>query len=151
MMDLGNALLFLHIIGAAGWVGGATFAYFYLGQLAREGGAERGRSMESYMDRLRQYGAVAIPVVLLTGVGLVLTEDQWSWGDTFVWVGIGAVVVAGIWQGVYGRKKDEVLVESVKAEADDRPGRLRRWNQTFWIEVAIVLIALWAMVTKLEF
>lgn len=150
-MDIGDVLLFLHIIGAAGWIGGATFAYFYLGQLAKEGGAEKGRNMESFMDRLRQFGAVAIPLVLLTGVGLVLTEDQWSWSDTFVWVGIGAVIVSGIWQGVYARAKDEALVESVITEANDRLGRLRRWNQTFWIEVAIVLVALWAMVTKLEF
>lgn len=151
MMDLGDTLLFLHIIGAAGWIGGATFAYFYLGQLAKEGGADRGHNMESYMDRLRQYGTVAIPLVLLTGVGLVFTEDQWSWEDTFVWVGIGAIVVSGIWQGAYAKKKDEALVESVKSEDSDRLGRLRRWNQTFWIEVAIVLIALWAMVTKLDF
>jgi len=150
-MDTGDVLLFLHIIGAAGWIGGATFAYFFLGQLAKEGGAERGRNMESFMDRLRQYGAVAIPLVLLTGVGLVLTEDQWSWSDTFVWVGIGAVIVSGIWQGVYARGKDEALVESVITEANDRLGRLRRWNQTFCIEVAIVLVALWAMVTKVEF
>lgn len=148
-MDVADTLLFLHIMGAAGWIGGATFAYYYLGQLAKEGGAERGRSMESYTDRLRQYGAVAIPLLLLTGVGLVLTEDQWSWSDAFVWVGIGAVVVTGLWQGLYGRKRDDALVESVKTEDAGRLTQLRGWNQTFWVEVAIVLVALWAMVTKL--
>ena len=151
MIDIGDALLFLHILGAAGWIGGATFSYFYLGQLAKEGGAARGRGMESFMDRLRQYGAVAIPLLLLSGIGLVLTEDQWGWSDTFIWVGIGAVVFSGIWQGVYARNKDEALVKSVKTESKDRLLRLRRWNQTFWIEVAIVLVALWAMVTKLDF
>lgn len=82
------------------------------------------------MDRLRQYGAVAIPLVLLSGVGLVMTEDQWSWGDTFVWVGIGAIVVSGIWQGVYARNKDKALVKSVETEAKDRLTVLSRWNQT---------------------
>ena len=140
MMDLGDVLLFFHIIGAAGWIGGATFAYFYLGQLAKDGGAENGRNMESFMERLRQYGAVAIPLLLLTGIGLVLTEDQWSWNDNFVWVGIGAVVLTGIWQPAYARNKDEALVKAVKTEARDRLKRLHRWNQTFWIEVAIVLV-----------
>lgn len=149
-MDLGDALLFFHITAAAGWIGGTTFGYFYLGQLAKEGGAERGRSMESFMDRMRQYGAVAIPLLLLTGVGLVLTEDQWVWNDSFVWVGFGAVIVSGIWQGSFARAKDEALVASVKSDATDRLTLLRRWNQTFWVEVAIVLAALWAMVTKLD-
>jgi len=150
MMDTDDVLLFFQIIGAAGWIGGATFAHFYLGQLVKEGGTERGRSMESFLDSLRLYGAIAIPLLLLTGVGLVLTEDQWSWSDTFVWVGIGAVVIAGLWEGGYARKRDVAPVESVKTEANDRLAQLRRWNQTFWIEVAIVFVALWAMVTKLE-
>lgn len=66
MIDIRNALLFFHIIGAAGWIGGATFTYSFFGRLANEGGAESGRGMQSYMDSLRQCGAVAIPLLLLT-------------------------------------------------------------------------------------
>lgn len=143
-------LLYLHILGAAGWIGIATFAYLYFGQLAKSGGEETGTNMEIFMEKVREYGIVVIPLVVLSGVGLVLTQDQWSWGDTFVWVGIGAVVATGIWEGAYSRRRDEALVEAVKEDTPDRMARRRRWIQTYWVEVAILLVALWAMITKLQ-
>ena len=146
MRDL---LLFLHILGAAVWIGVATFAYYYFAQAAKAGGGEPGRSMKFFMDKVRAYGIVVVPLVVLSGVGLVLTEDQWSWSDTFVWVGIGAVVATGIWDGAYSRKRDEALVEAVAEDAHNRPALRRRWIQTFWVEIAFLLVALWAMVTKL--
>ena len=149
-MDLRDVLLFFHILGAAGWIGVATFAYLYFGQLAKAGGEEPASVMKFFMENIRQYGIVVIPLVVLSGIALVLTEDQWSWSDTFVWVGIGAVVATGVWEGAYSRRRDEALVEAVRHDDPDRLTRRRRWIQTFWVEVAILLVALWAMVTKLR-
>ena len=150
-MDLRDLLLFLHILGAAGWIGVATFAYFFFGQSAKVGGEESGSNMEFFMEKVRDYGIVVVPLVVLSGVGLVLAEEQWTWSDTFVWVGIGAVVATGIWEGAYARRRDEALVAAVKKDGSDRSVRRRRWIQTFWVEVAILLVALWAMITKLQF
>lgn len=148
-MQLHDLLLFLHILGAAGWIGLATFGYFFLGRSAQVGGEARGNSMEFFVERVREYGVVVIPLLVLSGVALVLVEDRWSWSDTFIWVGIGVVVATGVWEGAYARRRDQALVEAVKRDAPDRLVQRRRWIQTYWVEVALILVALWAMITKL--
>lgn len=68
-MESGDLLLFLHMLGAAGWIAVTTFAYFFFAQSAKTGGKEVGNSMQFFMERIRSYGIVVIPLVVLTGVG----------------------------------------------------------------------------------
>ena len=147
---LRSFLLFIHIVGAAGWIGGGLFAMFGVGNLARAGGPGNGRAIEVLVEKAGIYFGAMFALVILGGVGLVITQDQWGWTDTFVWVGIGAIVVSGVWQGLYASKADAKLLEAVKNESQDRLEALSKWRRTAWVDVAILLVALWAMVTKLQ-
>lgn len=123
---------------------------FGLGRLAAEGGISNGRAMEILVEKAGVYFGVMFALVVVGGVGLVITQDQWSWGDTFIWVGIGAVVLSGAWQGLFASKADARLLEAVKSDGPDRHRVLSAWRRTAWVDVAILLVALWAMVTKLN-
>ena len=144
-----EVLLFLHIVGAAGWIGGGLFGVYSFSRLAKEGGSGSGRAMEVIFERAGVYFTIMFLLVVGPGVALVLTEDQFGWGDTFVWFGIGAIVLSGIWQGLVAGKSGEKLQEAVKNESPDRLTVYRSWRRTSWVDVAILLVALWAMVTKL--
>ena len=148
-MELRDILVFLHILGAAGWIGGGMFALYGFGRLAKVGDSGAGRAMEAILEKASIYFGVVFLLVVGAGVALVLTEEQWTWGDTFIWVGIGGIVISGIWQGVYQSKRDEAMVEAVKSDSPDRVAVVRSWRRTNWVDLAILLVVLWAMVVKL--
>jgi hypothetical protein len=150
-MGVRDVLLFVHILGAAAWIGAGTFGVYSLRRIGKEGGEERGRTFEFILDKATPYGVVVFLLTVLAGVGLVFTQDQWGWGDTFVLIGIGGVVVEGIWEATVARKKDKALLEALTGASPDRLAVLRTWSQTAWVDVTILLVALWAMVTKLDF
>ena len=150
-MELRDVLLFFHIVGAAGWIGGGAFGIFVMGRFAKAGGSDKGHALEFMLDKAKPYGVVVFLLTVLGGVGLVLTQEQWGWSDTFVWFGIGAIILEGTWEATVARKKDEALIDSLKEESPNRLALLRSWYRTAWVDVAILLAALWAMVTKLDF
>jgi hypothetical protein len=144
-----DVLLFVHIAGAAGWIGGGVFGAYSIGRLAKAGGASNGRAMEVIVEKAGVYFTIMFVLVVGAGVGLVLIEDEWGWGDTFIWFGIGAIVLSGVWQGLVAGKSDQRLLDAVKNESPNRLAVLGTWRRTAWVDVAILLVALWAMVTKL--
>ena len=105
--------------------------------------------MEIIVEKAGVYFTVVFLLVLLPGIGFVLTEESYGWGDTFVWFGIGAIVLSGAWQGLVGGKSDEKLLAAVKNDSPDRLAILGSWWRTAFVDLGILLIALWAMVVKL--
>ncbi len=142
--------MFIHIVGVAGWIGGGLFGMYAAGRLAGQGGSSNGRAMETLFEKAGIYFTIMFLLVVGSGVALVMTQEQWGWSDTFIWFGIGAIVLSGVWQGVYASKADTRLVEAVKSESPDRQRLLAAWRRTAWVDVGILLVAVWAMVTKLS-
>ncbi len=148
-MELREVLVFAHTLGVAGWIGGGLFGVFAVGKLAQSGGQGVGDALENLFEKAGAYFTVMFVLVVGSGVTLVFTEEQWTWGDTFVWVGIGGIILSGAVQGLIAAKKDRALVESVKADGPDRANTLASWRKTSWIDAAILIAVLWAMVVKL--
>ncbi len=142
-----DALLIIHIFGAAGWIGGGLYVYFIYPRLAAKGGEGAPAVAEINATGDKFFGVVA-GLVLLSGIGLVLTSDAYGWSDAFVWVGIGVFVASGVWQGLVASKVDERLVAAVSGDSGDLKSEISAWRRVGFFDVAIVLIALWAMVTK---
>jgi uncharacterized membrane protein len=146
-----DVLLFLHIVGAAGWIGGGMFGVYGTGRLAKAGGASNGRALEIIVEKAGVYFTIMFLLVVGAGVGLVFIDDQWGWGDKFIWVGVGAVVASGVWQGLVAGKADQRLLESIKSEDPARIAILGAWRRTAWVDVFILLVAIWVMVAKPSF
>lgn len=72
--------------------------------------------MEIIVEKAGIYLGVMLLVVVGAGVALVITQYQWGWGDTLAWVGMGAILLSGIWRGLYASKADSRLLDAVKTE-----------------------------------
>jgi hypothetical protein len=95
----------------------------------------------------RYFAPVAI-VTLLIGIGLVWSQDPWTWSDTFVLVGIGVFVFSAVWQPLVASKTETRLVEAVTA-GGDASAEIRASHRVVAVDVAVLLVALWSMVVKL--
>jgi uncharacterized membrane protein len=140
-------LLFFHILGAAGWIGGGLYAWHAYTQLGRNTETS-GRALETLSKKADRYFGPVAGLTLITGIALVWTQDAWTWTDTFVLIGIGVFVFSAAFQPLVSSKAQDRLLAAVESGSgvDDALSRAQR---VFAIDTAVVLVALWAMVAKL--
>jgi uncharacterized membrane protein len=144
-----NILLFLHIVGAAGWIGAGLFAQFVYTRLTRGAPWSASESLEAIGQKASWYFGSVSGLVLLSGISLVLTSDGYGWTDTFVIIGIAAFVLSGIWQSLVGNRTDQRFLASLKGEGSDPITALRSWRRVSAVDLGILLITVYAMVAKL--
>ena len=145
MRDL---LLFLHIIGAACWIGGGLFGTLAYPTVARAEPPTGARILQGFEKWGSVYFGVTSGLVLLSGIALVLTSDAFGWGDTFVLIGLGAFLISGIVQSTVGKKANERLAAAAES-GSDLPKAVSSWRQISMIDIVILFVVVWAMVTKL--
>src|SRR5512145_1478565 len=100
-------LLFLHIVGAAGWIGGGLFAMFAYPAVARSGPPAAASILKGFEKRSGAFFGITSGLVLLSGIALVLTSDAFGWGDAFVLIGLGAFLISGLVESTMGRRVNE--------------------------------------------
>ena len=145
MRDL---LVFLHIVGVAGWVGGGLYSVYAYSTVARLEPAAAGAAVEVLQKRDDRFFGPLIGLVVLSGIGLVLTSDAYGWGDTFVLIGFGAFVLSGIMNAIIGKKNNERMVEA-SSSGSGMAEALRSWQRgTAW-DFVILFVVIWAMITKI--
>lgn len=147
-MNIRTALLVLHLIGVAGWLGADFLQYVVTPRLrraSREVAVAWGRQQAWLHER---YYAATGMLVLLTGIGLVL-ETGWPWSTTFIWFGVAAVVGgAGLGRGVL-RPIGLRRVVAIEAGDDERARQMERSARPLSIVVtALPVLAIVAMVAK---
>jgi uncharacterized membrane protein len=147
-MPMRDVLLFLHIVGVAGWLGGGLYSVYAYSTVARLETAAAGPAVESLQKRDDWFFGLASILVLLSGIGLVLTSEAFGWGDTFVLIGLGAFVLSGIINAIIGKRNNESL-----AEASSSGSRvieaLRSWQRGSAWDFVILFVVIWAMITKI--
>lgn len=143
-----NGLLFLHIIGAAGWLGGGLYAAYTYSTLAKAEPAAAGPALGRLKKVEDRYFGPVSGLVLLSGIGLVLTSDAFGWGDTFVLIGLGAFLVSGLLNGTLFKNATDRLVEA-SSTGSGVTEALRFWQRGVVVDVVILLVVIWAMVSKL--
>ncbi len=120
-MTLYGVLLFLHILGAAVWLGG-EIAMFGLRAMALRSG-DRGRILALIRDTDRLNIFVispAVAVVLAAGIALVL-EGDWGFGRFFVVFGLAGFAVSSAFGGA-------VHLSQGKSTPEDRCPWRRRFG-----------------------
>lgn len=144
-----NLLLLLHIVGAAGWIGAGLFAQYVYTRITRDAPTAAADSLEAIGKKASWYFGAVSGLVLVTGIGLVLTSDAYGWTDAFVIIGIAAFVLSGIWQSIVGTRSDVRFLAALKGEGGDRSVALRTWRRVSSVDLAILFFTVYAMVAKL--
>lgn len=141
-------LLFLHVLGAVGWVGGGLTltAVGMANQRSADPGAASGfgRTMAWIGPRLF---TPSVLLVLVTGVWMVLISSAWDFGQLWVLIGIACFVLAfAVGVGFVARAGMALgRPETPPAEA---AVLLRRWIGAYLAVVVILVIAVWDMTVK---
>lgn len=138
-----DVLLTIHILAAAGWIGGGLYATIAFPRHAARSGPRAVAAVDMALGNY-YFGPVVV-LVLLSGIGLVLDSGVYGWSSVFVWIGIGVIVLTGILEGVVFGPAMKRIAESDELSSSGR--------QTLWWGLAtngvIFVVVVWAMVTKL--
>ena len=143
-------LLFMHVLAAMVWVGGAVMLAVVATRVLRDPGPG---AVGRFTGSLRVLGplvlAPATVAVLGLGIGLVVDTEAWDFGQLWVQLGLGlfaaAFLVGAAWQS-----RSALAATRAAAHEDDSEARrqLRRWLAGYWLIVTLLVVAVWDMTTK---
>ena len=143
-------LLIIHILAAAAWIGGALLSGFAGPRMARSGveGAPLAWARVAAEAGAKYFNPAGI-LTALSGIGLVLTSDVYDWGDTFVSIGLGVVVVTALIGALVHRPGAEKMITAL--ESGDRATAAAEGKRAgIWgaVTSALLIVALIVMVLK---
>lgn len=144
-----ETLLILHILGAATWLGAGIYNSFLGPRFVAAGGPAAGAWVRIVGEASTRFFMPAAILTLLTGIGLVATNDAWGWGDLFVTVGFVAVIAGAVIASVVLGPATKEAVAAM--EAGDIPTaaaagqRAAMWGRVITV---LLLVALVFMVLK---
>jgi len=150
-MTLYELLLFVHVLAAAAWVGAVVFVVLVTELALRSNDRSTLVKLVDYDERLAPL--LYIPAVLLTlaaGIGLVF-DGPWSFGDGWILAGIVLLVatfILGVGLIVPASKKLAAAVEGAGVEAEDARARLQVLRALTWIDLGLLVAAVFVMTTK---
>lgn len=102
---MSELLLFLHILGAGAWLGTNLAQIALTTSFRREASAATAAYLRGTVALGTRLYTPASVLILLTGIGMVLTSDVYGFGSVFVNVGFLMVVVGGVLgSAVFGPK-----------------------------------------------
>jgi uncharacterized membrane protein len=150
-VDLYDLLLFVHVLAAAVWTGGALMSYV----LAERMFATTDRTaLRNLLDQAEKVGMTyfmpASLTTLVAGILLVL-EGGWGWGEVFVSAGLVLIVATIVVGAVLMTPREKALAEALNtpdsSDADVRSAfmKIRTLSR---IDVALLVIAIFFMTVK---
>ena len=150
MSDLYDWLLFLHVVAATVWVGGAVM----LGAVVTH--VLRGRDPDAvarFVAMLRTIGprVLAPSTVAVLGLGVWLVLDSSAWGFGQLWVQL-ALALFGVAFVIGAAHQSIAAIRAERAASsgdhDEARRQLTRWSWGYWLIVLVLLVAMWDMVFK---
>lgn len=114
-MDLYELLVFLHVVFAIAWVGGATYDYLIAKSVYSQGGAETRTWLTEFWDGIgtRYFIPISLGTIIF-GIAAVV-EGPWSFSDPFVSIGLGVFILLL----VNGLAYLEPQAKKIKAESEE--------------------------------
>jgi uncharacterized membrane protein len=146
-------LLFLHIAGAAIWVGGGAMLQFFGLRVLASGDSNRLAEFAGNVEWVgSRFLTSASLLALLSGLGLVWESDFWGFGDD--WIVIGLILFAITFlagAGFFGPESGRIkkLIESEGAAAAQE--RVKRLIVLTRIDLMILLLLIFDMTVKPSF
>ena len=147
-----ETLTLIHVLAAIVWVGGGTLALLWGERAVR---ADDDQQVATWIRNWTWAGfrffMPAALVLIASGVWLVIESEAWDFDQTFVTIGfVGfalSFVIGAAYYGPEGRKIETALDAHGAGSAEVRQ-RLARVRLVSWVELVVLLVVVWAMVTK---
>jgi uncharacterized membrane protein len=151
-VDRFEILKLLHVLGAIVWVGAGS-GLFLLGLRMRADGDREGlRSLGRSATALGQtLFAPAALVTLIAGVVMVATEPHFAFGDLWIIIGLTGVLasfVIGMGLAEPTDRRLAALLEDHEVDHPEVAATLARSFRLSTIDLAILMIVVWAMVAQ---
>lgn len=149
-MTLYELLLFVHVLAAAVWVGGAVMLKVLTSRALR---ADPDRAAELATETERVGTGVLMPasiVLLVAGLWMVF-EGDWGFEPLWVKAGLFIYVVSAVAGAVFlGPLYKQVGVLRAERGAGDADltARLQRIQTLSWIDLGLLVAAVFVMTTK---
>lgn len=145
-----EVLLIIHLVAVSLWLGGSVMHGVITTRMASSGSLEARTHLARIGTMLGTtfYMPMAV-LTLLSGIGLVLLGDAYSFGDLFVSVGFLAIIVAAVLGPVKFKPLSERVVEAYaagdEAGGDAASRQIMTWST---VNTTLILVALVLMVLK---
>jgi uncharacterized membrane protein len=146
-----ESLVLVHVLAAIVWVGGGVAVQFFALRALRA--REPGR-IAAFSGDVEWLGTrVFLPasvVVLVAGI-LAVAEAGWGWGSTWISIGFAGIAVSiVVGSGFLGPESGRIarLVAAEGPESAAVRARVRRILLVSRLELLVLLVVVWAMVTK---
>lgn len=139
---------FLHVTAAIIWVGGGILAAIFTERAKKAEPAHTlGIARDMEYVALRVFNPTSI-LTLVFGVLMVLEADAIEFGQTWIIMGIGGVVISAILgMGYLGPQAKKLVAELTAGDAAAGP-RLNAISRVAQVDLVILLVVVWAMVAK---
>ena len=143
-------LLLLHVLATMVWVGGLVALAVLAAHVLRGNDPD---TVARFSANLRVVGPFALApasaVALGTGIWMVVDSPAWGFGDTWIWIGIGAFAAAFGVGAVFLSRAALAAERAVRERDHPRAAReLRRWSWGIRLVLALLVVAAWDMVFK---
>jgi uncharacterized membrane protein len=143
-------LLFLHVLAAMVWVGGAVLLGAIATGVVRSGDPD---AVARFVTSLRTLGprvlAPATIAVLVLGIWMVLDNAAWDFGQLWVVVAL-ALFAAAFAIGAAHQSRAALGAERAleRGDHDEALRRLTRWSWGYRVIALLLVAAAWDMVFK---
>lgn len=152
MQSFDEWLKLVHILAAMTWIGGASTLVIMSMRLSATGDAATMRSTALHGEFMGRaiYTPAAI-LALASGVWMVARIDFFDWADTWIAIGFAGIAwgaATGI--GFFGPQLKALAadVDAHGPEGQATQSRMSRITTFSWIDLAVLAVVVWAMVTK---
>lgn len=148
-MTLYEALLFIHILGVAVWVGGSIMLGFISRRIERSGDTQFRAKFAQSAGVVGPVIGVSALLVLGTGIGMVVESAVVELSQTWVWLGLSLFGVSAVVGGAYfGPASNKIVaaLESGRVEEADRRGKT--FNMVSRLDTLLLVVIIGLMVFK---
>jgi uncharacterized membrane protein len=143
-------LMFLHVVAAMAWVGGTVALSALATHIVRSGDRA---AVERFVGSLRVIGPLVLAPATLAVVGfgiwLVVDNDAWDFGQTWIRVAL-ALFAAAFVVGAAFQSRAAIGAQRAAAAGDagEAARQLSRWAWGSRLILLLLLVATWDMVFK---